>query len=126
MTTLFVGAGIAVACTLLAGWIWVPDPASFAFVRAHEAAATSSARQVMATMPNNTCRTPSPNDLGVLAEVGPWAQVCVHGPFNGHAESYDLVRPPGSSQPDLTYPRAAGGCTWHITGGWYASVSADE
>ncbi len=77
----------------------------------------------MAAMPSNTCRVPLASDLGVLSELGPWAKVCVYAPATGHAGGYELMRPSGSAEPNLSYPQAVGACTWHIAGGWYADTN---
>ena len=68
-----------VSCALAAWWVWVPEPHLYSVVRDHQASATQTAERAIAGSPIGTCRVPTAADLGVLAEAGPWAKVCVVG-----------------------------------------------
>ncbi len=123
-----VGVTLAVACALVAWRIWVPVPAAFVTLRANVGPATATARHVIATTQPHTCLAPTPGDLGPLASQGPWAQVCVGGiPAEGWG-IYELLRPPGSTQPSLSYDSrglhsGGGGACWrHVVGRWYAHL----
>ena len=119
-----VGGLACIACLAVAAWSWVPEPAVFGQVRAHESADTAVAEREMTALPQGACRPVAGLDLGPLASVAPWSQVCVYGPWRKAATSFVLH----SDRPDLTLtyatwgPEAPGGCSARITGSWWVSV----
>jgi hypothetical protein len=127
---LCVGAALAIACALIAWRIWVPVPVLFTTLRANVRSASATAQHVIDTTEPGTCRTPTPDDLGPLAALGPWAQVCVEGPKTGGFRIYDLTRPADSNLPSLSYDTnglhsgGQGACWRHIVTGWYAHTQA--
>jgi hypothetical protein len=124
---LIAAAFAIVACLAVAWWSWVPAPASFAPVRASQSADSAVAERLMTEIPRATCRPVSTVDLGPLAALGRWTQVCADGIWNAANNKLSLRRPDGSA---LTYESDTrawpGECSAHIVGGWWVSQPADD
>ena len=124
------GLWIVAACVVAAVLAWSPEPAVFGAVRAHQASATSAAEALIASQTPGTCLPPDATTLGVLADFGPWDEVCVYGTADRSSGGVQLRRPAGSSAPGLVYssssgsptgvPTVSSGCVRRIEGKWWA------
>jgi len=111
-----------------AWWAWTPAPVILGQVQARQTEATEVAQRITGSQARGTCAPASSIDLGVLASLGPWEQVCVFGPSNGPA-GLELERAPRSTEINLTYtpttPFNPDACLHHIAGPWWAVQPSD-
>ena len=114
----------AATCSIGAWWGWTPPPAIFEGIRARQEAATAVAEATMASQAPGTCQPAASIDLGSLADLGPWDQVCVWGPADGSSHGFELQRAPGSDAFELVYTMGAGpisvnSCLYDVAGNWW-------
>ncbi len=123
------GVSMAVVGALICWQVWIPVPAFYEVLRSHHASADATAEQIMAaTTPPGGCRTPTPGELGVLAQVGPWDQLCVFVAADSGFRSLELQRPVGSKADGLTYSSNGshgGACYRRVVGHWFAHAPAN-
>jgi len=127
------GVAAVAMCATTAWLAWLPEPAIFGALRAHESGATAAAHGAIGSKPNDTCVAPSATDLGPLAALGPWDKVCVYSygaePGSRSIDRVEYKRPAGSDALGLTYATTTPGepetCVHRVTGDWWAVRAAD-
>ena len=120
----FVATLASLACLLVAWWSWVPEPAIFGALRAHQTADTAVAEHLLQTLPWGHCQPAARVDLGPLRPLGTWDSVCVYGPPH-RPSSWTLDLEPSSKWGSRLFFVGDGhvgeGCVARITGSWWVS-----
>jgi hypothetical protein len=130
-TRLLIGLAAGVVCALVTWQVWTPVPALDTTMRAHRSTADAVAEPIISTTPVRSCHSPTAAELGVLAQLGPWAQVCVHGPADGSFRVLELDHSVASGEDMLTYSSNGSdaalpdACVRHVTGRWFVHAQAN-
>ena len=124
-------AVVLVVCSAVAWLVWSPLPHRLAVLEAHRSAADATAQRLIAANPPTGCRPPRAGELGVLAQLGPWAEVCFRGLQDGSLASLDLDVVAHSTAGSLTYSAVGwstsspDSCYRHVVGHWYIHALAN-